>query len=176
MSDEAAVSLCVSCGSLLVLGAEEQLVQERTQCFDCGSPEDRLKVVVVWFQCVGRVGLVVWDRVDGLPVAHRLGKLLPLLLGFDIVDLGIVEHRIACADVSNDGVSYRNPDPGQISSRGIHDSVEVPTVVEWVLVVPADVAVATFIDLFAVWLRNNGVHDDCLMGRVFLAFGALSMP
>ena len=48
--------------------------------------------------------------------------------------------------------------------------------VEWVLVVPADVAVAAFIDLLVVWLCNNGVHDDCLMGRVFLAFGALSMP
>jgi hypothetical protein len=176
MGKEAAVSLRVGSGSLLVLCVDEQLVQVRSQCFDCGGPEDRLEIVVVWFQCVGRVSLVVWDRVDGQPVAHRLGKLLPLFLGFDVVDLFIVEHPIACADVSNDGVSNRNPDPGQISSRGIHDSVEVPTVVEWVLVVPADVAVAAFIDLFVVWLCNNGVHDDCLMGGVFLAFGALSMP
>ena len=42
--------------------------------------------------------------------------------------------------------------------------------------VPADVAVAAFIDLFVVWLCNNGVNDDCLVDRVFLAFGALSMP
>ena len=45
-----------------------------------------------------------------------------------------------------------------------------------VLVVSADVAVASFIDLFVVWLCDNGVHDDCLVGWVLLAFGALSMP
>ena len=87
-----------------------------------------------------------------------------------------MEHPIACANVSNDGVSNRNPDPGQISSRGIHDSVEVPTVVEWVLVVPADVAVVAFIDLFVVWLCYYGVNNDCLVSWVFLAFCAMSMP
>ena len=161
---------------MLVLCVEEQLVQERTQCFDCGSPEDKLKVVVVWFQFVGRIGLVVWDRVDGLPVAHRLGNLLPLCLCFDVVDLCVVEHPVACADVCNDGVGYRHPDSGQVSSRGIHDSVELPTVVDRVLVVSADVSVASFIDLFVMWWCDNGVHDDCLVDWVLLAFGALSMP
>ena len=41
--DEAVVFLCVGGCPLLVLCVEAQLVQERTQCFDSGSPEDRLK-------------------------------------------------------------------------------------------------------------------------------------
>ena len=114
MGEEAAVSLRVGSGSLLVLCVDEQLVQERSQCFDCGGPEDRLEIVVVWFQCVGRVSLVVWDRVDGLPVAHHLGKLLPFFFGFDFVDLFIAEHPVARTDVRNDCVGCRNADPDQV--------------------------------------------------------------
>ena len=65
--NEAAVSLCVSGSSLLVLCVEVHLVQERTQWFHTGGPEDRLKVIVVWLHLVGHVRLVVWDGVDGQP-------------------------------------------------------------------------------------------------------------
>ena len=48
--------------------------------------------------------------------------------------------------------------------------------VVWVVVVLANVAISALFDLFVMWLCDNGVHDDCLVGWVLLAFGALSMP
>ena len=45
-----------------------------------------------------------------------------------------------------------------------------------VLVVSANVAVARLSNLFVVWWCDSGVHNDSLVERVLVAFGALSMP
>ena len=105
-----------------------------------------------------------------------MGELLPLLLGVDSVDLRYKEHPIACADVGGDGVRYRDPDPEQVCFRWIKDGVDVLAVFVWVEVVLANVAVAARFNLFVVWLSYCGVHDNCVVDWIFMAFCAETMP
>ena len=101
---------------------------------------------------------------------------MPLLLGVDGVDLSSVEHPIACANVGDDGVRYRDPDPAQVCFRWIKDGVDVLAVLVWMEVALANVAVAARFNLFVVWLSYCGVYDNCVVDWTFMAFCAGTMP
>ena len=120
--------------------------------------------------------MVKWDGVDGLSVAHLLGQLLPLFPGCGLVDFIIVEHAVACTNARDDRVGTGGADSDELIGGRVQDGVDVPTVVGVVMVVSADVAVTWFVDLFMVWRCNSGVHNDSLVERVLVAFGACSMP
>ena len=114
--------------------------------------------------------------MDGLSVAHLLGQLLPLFPGSDLVDFMIVEHAVTRTDARDDRVGTGDADSDEVVGGRAQDGVDVPTMVGVVMVVSADVAVTWFVDLFMVWRCNSGVHNDSLVEKVLVAFGACSMP
>ena len=114
--------------------------------------------------------------MGGHPVTHNLCQPLPFSSRFDLMDFLLEEHTVPPADVSDNGVRAGDADSGEVFRSRVEDSVVVSTLVDMVVVVPADLAEPWFVSQFLVWWCDGGVHDDSLVEGVHVAFGACSVP
>ena len=92
------------------------------------------------------------------------------------MDFRLEEHTVPPADVSDNGVRAGDADSDEVFRSRVQDSVVVSTLVDMVVVVPADLAEPWFVSQFLVWWCDGGVHGDGLVGGVNIASGAWSLP
>ena len=92
------------------------------------------------------------------------------------MDFLLREHTVPRADVSDNGVRAGDADSGEVFRSRVQDNVVVSTLVDMVVVVPADLAEPWFVSQFLVWWCDGSVHRDGLVGGVDIASGARSLP
>ena len=111
------------------------------QRFDGCGPEGGEVVVVVWYHCVVRVLLVLWEIVGGRSDSDLLSQLLPMCSCFDLEDFSLEDRTSPYAEISNDCVCVSDIHVGKVLRCWVKDGAFLSALVGMVGVIPADLAI-----------------------------------
>ena len=114
--------------------------------------------------------------MGGRSIAYFSCHTLPFISRFDSTDFCFVERAIPRADVSDDGIRESDAHRFDVVRGRVQNRVFVLAFVDMVAVVPANHAVAWFVDQFWMCWCDSGVHNYGLVGWVHVGSGACSLP